>query len=238
MEAKLGSILKTTHWSLLLKAAVFGLSWRIFPFPIFLLVALGLYLIPLFEPGKLILPFFLTLCLSAVLVPSFWAALVLAALFFFIMGIKDLILVNRGSAYETLTFLLLFLALLNFFARFDSWDSFLALVFASVLAIVFGFLLRGAVNYSLSFPEEKDRKKTDILVSLAAFLFWQAEITLLFLPLNFFYQTALLFLATVILVEIVIDHFSGSLTRAKMLSYFSFLFAFVAVILAGNTWHI
>ncbi len=238
MEEKLRSISRTIPWSLALKAAAFGLGWYVLPFWLFLLLGLGLYFVPLFQPMHLLLPLLLTFFFAAVLAYSSWAALMLGIIFFFILGIKDLVFIRRGAAYETLIFLLFFLAFLNYFARFGAWGGWTDMGLGILVATVAALLLRGFVLYRAPEAGEWARRKRFVLFGLAGLLLWQWQAALLFLPLNFFYQTAILFLAAVVLAELFLAYAQGELTRRKILLHFSFLFVFVSFVLAANSWRI
>ncbi len=238
MEEKLKSISKTIPWSLALKAAAFGLGWYILPFWSFLLLGLGMYFIPLFQPVRLLLPFLLAVSFAAVLPYSPWAAVMLGVIFFFILGIKDLIFIRRGAAYETLVFLLLFLIFLNYFARFSVWNDWAGLALGILAAAASAFLLRGFILYRVPAAGEWTRRKRFLLFSLAGLLLWQWQTVLLFLPLNFFYQTAILFLGAVALIELFLAYAQEELTKRKILVHFSFFFVLSSFILAANSWRI
>lgn len=238
MEEKLRSISRTIPWSLALKAAAFGLGWYVLPFWLFLLLGLGLYLVPLFQPVHLLLPLLLAFFFAAVLAYSAWAALVLGIIFFFILGIKDLVFIRRGAAYETLVFLLFFLIFLNYFARFGAWGGLTDIALGALVVIIAALLLRGFVLYRSPAAGEWARRKRFVVFGLAGLLLWQWQTALLFLPLNFFYQTAVLFLAAVVVTELFLAYAQDELTRRKILVHFSFLFVFVSFVLAANSWRI
>ena len=101
MAEKLKLILRPIPWSLLLKAAAFGVGWLILPFWVFVVLAALLYFLPVFQVLKLLFPFVLTLILAYLVPPSLWAGLFLSALFFFILGVKDLVLIDRAAALSS-----------------------------------------------------------------------------------------------------------------------------------------
>ena len=237
MAAKLSSISRIIPWSLLLRAGIFGAAWLLLPFWLFFLIALILYFLPVFQPLRLILPFALTVFFAGILSPNFWAAALLAALFFLILGIKNLTLVNRMAAYETVLFLLLFLAYLNLFFHFPNSGRAAVLLLSGFAAAAYALLLRNAARYA-TFPKEWSPRHQAVIFGLAGLLVWQWTWAVLFLPLNPFYQTALLFLFAAVLTEMFLDHLAAELGRRRILGYFSAFVVFASAILAANPWQL
>lgn len=238
MAAKLKSILERIPSSLLLRAIVFGAAWFWLPFWLFLIVALYLYLVPLFRPAKLALPFLILLVFAAVEPPNVWLAVLFSVLFYLILGIKDLILIERRSAYEVLVLLTLFLMTMKFFFRFDSWGSNAAFFYAILFGAVSFFLVRGFLDYcELPAPAEADAgKRRNIFVGFLTLTVWQFSLASLFLPLNFWYQSAIVFLAAAVFLELGIDYLGKKLGRRASLLSFSVFFAALVIILGSASW--
>lgn len=232
MEAKLKSTLKPIRWSLLLRAGVFGLAWLFLPYWLFFLVAIYFYCKPFFHTRRLIWPFVLTLFAAFVLPVNFWLALFLSALFYLIVGIKNLSLVDRFSSHQLLVFFLLFLIFLAFFIHFENWQNWQVSFWSLGLSLSFFLLAKDLVGYE----SEKKRKTHVFAVLTAAFFVWQASLVVLFLPLNYFYQTALLFLTAVVSLDLLFEYFQGKLDRHKILTGFSAFFVFTSLILASARW--
>src|SRR5882724_5769539 len=123
MAAKLKSITGRIHWFLLAKAAIFGFGWLVLPAWLFFALAAGLYFIPFFRPQKLLIPFLLVLGFALKAPVNFWAAIFLGCVFYCLLGIKDLVFIDRAAAYEVLVFLLAFLYIFAFFGVWNSWNS-------------------------------------------------------------------------------------------------------------------
>src|SRR5689334_4150926 len=114
MAEKLKLIIRRIPWSLLLKAVALALLWAfgkaslaagaVTPFVLFVVIACAAYILPLFRPRAMAVPFFCALVLGFFVPFSALATLAFALIFFLILGIKDLVLVNRETAYETLLF--------------------------------------------------------------------------------------------------------------------------------------
>src|SRR2546422_648850 len=116
METKLKLISKRIHWSLALKAGGVAAAWYFLPRWAFLFVVLYFYFVPIFHPWKLFLPFltFLFLVFNEFVVPAGQSQLsqigfaaIIAVFFYVILGIKDLVLIDRRSAYDGLVLALI-----------------------------------------------------------------------------------------------------------------------------------
>ena len=218
---------------LLLKAGILSAGWLLLPFWLFVVLALGFYFIPLFQPFRLWLPYLAALFLSGIISPNIWTAALLGILFFLILGIKDLILISRFSAYETLVYLLLFVIFLNYFSRFGNMDTLAGILWALAIAFLSFFLLRGFKTWSGS---GEPGRREGLAAGLIALLVWQVILAALFLPLNFFYQTAITLLTTVILAGLFIKYKEDKLDQQTLLMGFSMFFALLAFVLASNQW--
>ncbi len=240
MVARLRSISKTIPWWLTLKTTLVAAAWLWLPFWLFVVLAAGFYLFPLFEPLRFALPFLLLLISAAFLPVMFGTALILGAMYFLLLGIKDLILIHRFPAYESLLFTLYLLLFLNFFARFDRPDAAGAFLASLGVALAVSLLLWGFFRYGEASAglELWPRRRLALTLGLVGFLLWQWLLVLLFLPLNFYFQTALLFLGAVSATELVFEYRQGSLSRRRALVHFSTALIFFAVILAANTWKV
>jgi len=165
-------------------------------------------LYPWFRPLSLAVPFLLFLLLAAAIPPGFFQAVFAAAAFVLILGIKDLLIVHRRNAYELLVFLLTFAGCLLFFELFPSWAS-PASFPAAALAALLWFLLIAAA------PERKEERSW-LPPALAALLFFEIASALLFLPLGFFSEAALLFLGSTLLFEVA-TNFAAITSRQFLL---------------------
>ena len=239
MTVKLKSILRQTPWSLVLKTAIAGLIWLLLPEWIFLLYVLWLYFIPPFRSITFLL-FFLLYLTSTILLPAtLISALVLAALLFLILGIKDLLLIDRISAMTVLTFSLTLLVALEFFYSFGNnalQESWLGVILLGL--ITFGLLLvffrsLGSVG---QLGKALPQIGPQLISGLLALIFTQLAWALLFLPLNFLDQTALWFLTAVIATELGADYLKLRLNRQTIFTNFAIFLVFGVIILATNQW--
>jgi hypothetical protein len=204
MAAKLKSILRQIHWSLLLKAAIFALAWFFLPFWLFLLVALYLYFIPFFQSRQLFWPFFVLLVLTFIEPPVLPFFFIFALLFYFLLLLKNLLLIDRKSAYELLVIALSFFLIRSFYESFGAnvitgasiWHGFL-------LAAFIGLLVASFLRY---FSDTKNRSRR-VAGWLTFILIWQFLILGLFLPLDFVYQSVIIFLVSVAIIDLIPEHY-------------------------------
>jgi len=236
MVAKLRSILRPTHWSLLVKAIIFGVLWLFLPYPLFLIGALYLYLIPVFRPVKMALPFLGLIVLSGLVERGFFIALAIGATYYIIDGIKDLIFIRRRMSYEILVFLIMFIGSVGLYSQ-TGWLTLLGVIWSFVLSVFAILLLRELSLYGD--PPIRSVAKKDVRVvvfGLVGFFVWQLSIVLFILPLGSMYQAAILFLTSAVLIEIAMTYLSGELTRNKLLINFTVLFIFMVFVIASNNW--
>lgn len=239
MVGRLKSIIERIPWSSLLKALVVAVAWSVLPFWLFALVALGFYLIPLFRPLSMGLVFLVLLWFAAVLPPSWLAALAIGTVFYFILGIKDLVFIHRDSAFE---FLLYIYALLYAFEFFGGAALFGAGTVAGLLAfVVLGFLLvRQGVRSgtATSSTEAGVRSDAELRLFPAVIVLILAEllVALLFVPLNQYFQTLFFFLGAAVLIGLARDYSHGALTPRRVLIHFSIFLTFMVVMLALTQW--
>lgn len=236
MEGKLKSISRTTHWSLLAKAALLAASWYFLPGWAFTLLALGFYLVPLFRPAELALPFVLVMYLGLTTQSTIIGAALLGAAFYLLLGSKNLILVNRGAAYQALVYLIFFAFCLDFFAAGTQLGARNLFLGSAVLALVYFYLARGIGKHFDAY--RKPEGSETLAFALASFVLWQWSWVLVFLPLNYFSQSALFFLGGATLAELISEYERGDLRRRKVLFQFSVLFIFFVLVLAANNWSV
>jgi hypothetical protein len=240
MAEKLRSILKRTSWSSVLKAAVFAVAWWALPFWLFLLIALYLYFIPIQGSLKVWVPFFVLLLLCLVTAPDILIVLIFGAIFFFILLVKDLLIIDRRFAYEVLVLVLSYLVVREFFLVSGGSLGGHALVYGVLAAWVLCIMIASFVkNFSPAVPDDgaKEarafRRMSNWLVFMLA---WQLLLVGLFLPLDFLYQSAIVFLVAVILIDLLPQYVFGELSRTKVLATGTVLFALLTIVLASARW--
>jgi len=245
MAAKLKSITKQIHWSLLVKAAVFALAWFYLPFWLFLLVALYLYFVPPFRAGKLAVFFFTLVILCFLAVPGWFMAFIFAALFYYLLLVKELLVIDRRSARILLAMTLSFLLLRQFYFSFSTGSAGSALMAAffaaALLSLLLGNLIHNQVESFSDIPglptKLSDIAKFPRVVTLMAFVFFAQCIVIgLFLPLNFIYQSVIVFLVVVIAIDLIPERISGALSPAKIKTTSIVVFAMLVLVLTSAKW--
>jgi len=237
MEEKLRSISKITPWWLVARAVAFGTAFWLLPYGWFLAVALLLYFIPFFQPGRTALPFLALLGVTPFIpVSNFWMALLLSVLMFLVLGIKDLLLINRASASEALFFTLSFVMLLLFFGYFKNPGVPGLWLAATILSVAIFFLLNHLMFHYGGEDLTPGRRAVGagILAFFTLELLWVASI----LPMSQYLQTGLVLVSLVIGTEIVLENFRRVLSRRSGLLYFSVWFALIILVLTANSWSI
>lgn len=240
MAVKLKSIVRPIPWFLLLKAVLFGLGWLILPFWLFATAAVFLYLVPLFQPRNLLVPFLSALVLALILPPDAGWAIFFAAVSFLIFGIKDLIFIKRFAAYEFLTLLLIFGAIFATFSGIVSWHGF-AFAGMGLIAALFVVLVSELMRYRSSdiLIEGKERHSLErTAIFIFGLLLWEVGMAVAFLPLNLFYQAAFLFLIAALMLELIGDWGTGDLSPRTLLFHFSVFFVFAVLLFASAEWGI
>jgi hypothetical protein len=253
MAEKLKSISRRIHWSLLVKAAAFGVAWFFFPFWFFLIIALYLYLIPLFQSRALFVPFAALLVLAYAQPPGLLFAGALAILFYWLLLIKDLIVIDRRTAYEILVIALSFFLLRDFYRSFGAAGlvgSTAALCYAFLAAGILGVMVSsfiGAFSAALpldlpaALPAESDqqgagRGKARIAGWLVFLISWQFIILGLALPLDFIYQSVIVFLVVAFAMDLISGHSFGVLSRQMLITASTTIFAVLAIVLTAARW--
>ncbi len=214
-----------------LKALVFGLAWYFAPAWLFILVALYLYFVPFFQWTKF-LPAFIAILVLYVLVPATFAyALLGVILFGWLLAIRDLLFIDRRRAYEILFLGLLFFLLRAFYMANGTIRTG-SFVMALLVAALIGWLFQVLVQ---NFPAKEGNRVglQGVAAWLVAWLSWQMLTACLFLPLDFVFQSVLVFLLLFPVIDLLPAYLRGELLLKKVMMTFSFFFAFIVIILAA-----
>jgi len=239
MAEKLKSILKRTSWSLVLKALIFGVAWWALPFWLFLIIALYLYFVPVAGSKKVGVPFVVLLLILFLQSQGIIAAILFAALFYFILLVKDLLIIDRRTAYEILVLALTYLLLRGLFLNVGGSFGYHALFDSIVAAWAVSAMVGGFVKNFSVVPENTSREARPfrrMLGWMTFLLMWQLIVVGLFLPLDFLYQSAIVFLVATVLIDLVPQYVFGELTRAKALATGSLIFSLLVIIGASARW--
>jgi len=151
--------------------------------------------------------------------------------FFFLIGLSDLIFKNRLIIYSLInTFLAFLLFLLFSFLNFQKIGYFHALIF--FLALFFLF------KESFNFAGAEWSKRTSLLSAVSAFLILELSWFAAFLPLVRLNAAAYLTIPAVLLREIVTAHFKGNLNYFLVFGEIAFGAILMVIIFALTKWSI
>ena len=239
MAEKLRSILRRISWSSVLKAVLFAVAWWALPFWLFLLIALYLYFVPMTGVEKVSVPFFVLLLITLLQKQSIVFAVIFGVVFYFLLLVKDLIIIDRRSAYEIVMLVLSYLLVRGFFLNVGGSFGWWSLTDSAVAAAAVSALVGNFVKNFSVVPEDsvRDARSFRRMLGWMTFLLtWQLLIVGLFLPLNFLYQSAIIFLVAVIILDLVPQYVFGELTRVKVLATGTVLFALLVIVLSSARW--
>jgi hypothetical protein len=239
MAAKLKSITRQIHWSLLLKAVIFGAAWFFLPSWIFFLTALYCYFVPLFRTGRYAIPFAVLLVLCAFHAPSVAMACIFGAIFYYLLLTKELWLIDRATARSFLVMVLSFFLFREFYSSFANGPVGIALIAAFASAALFGCLMHNLIgNFRRSYEEDGEGRGDvrNVASWLSFILVSQCLIIGLFLPLDFIYQSVLVFLAAALIIDFMPNHVFGLLSSEKIRLTSVVFFALFVIVLASARW--
>lgn len=239
MVEKLKSISRRIPWYLVLKAVSVGFIWfltpSVLPFWFFIAVVFGLYLIPLFQPLKTGLVFLIFLGFAGFLEINPVSAILLSAIFFLILGIKDYVLINRARAFELLVFLYIAVSSLQFFSWFSGPFIPGLLLWDLAGAVIFYILATQAVSLvretSSKDSEEEMKPELRSVPAILAVVLWQLTWALLFLPMEFYLQAAFFTAIAAVLLDLGLEYVRGALKPKRILIDFSLALTITVVIL-------
>jgi hypothetical protein len=239
MAEKLRSILRRISWSSVLKAVLFGVTWWALPFWLFLLIALYLYFVPMAGAGRVSVPFFVLLLITLLQKPGIIFAVIFGVVFYFLLLVKDLIIIDRRFAYEVLMLVLSYLLLRGLFLNVGGSFGWWSLLDSAVAAVAVSALVTSFIKNFSAVPEDSAREAHSfrrMLGWMTFLLMWQLLIVGLFLPLDFLYQSAVVFLVAVIILDLIPQYVFDELTRIKVLATGTVLFALLVIVLSSARW--
>jgi hypothetical protein len=228
MAEKLRSALNPIHWFLLLKAVVVAGGWYFLSPTIALILLTLVYVIPPYRSGSFALAFLVLFFTIGQTSPTFLFAILMGLAVYTLLGVKNLILINRATAYQVLVILLLFFMWLTFFSTVGGFYS-LSMLFSLIAIAVFFYYFTWR-SISIRDPNQTLGHR-NLLLAVTSFLVLEWGLVVMFLPLPQYSQVALALLVTGFLLEIVLQYISGQLTVKNLLVYFSMFFPLLVAVL-------
>lgn len=231
---------------LILKALAFGLSLFLFNYfggflgtVIFLAVSFGLYFKRFFQWRDFFFSF-LFLVIYAFVLGNFlgeeiylWVGILFfSALFGILLGIKNLVFINRKRALNLFSGAMYFIVALSFFIADKS--SAVSFLFYTLLSLgAFYFIFKEAFKFLM--PEFSSAKRNLVAISLG-FIIIELMSIIMFLPLGFLNATALIILFIFVFEDLIMGHIQGRLTRQMILNNITALLIFTIIIFALSKW--
>jgi len=223
----LKSVWKNQRFQLAFKAGIFGLalsysSWLGAP------VAIWIYFRSFFYHSFAFLRLFIVFLILAVVTVHNWFVIIfLSALFYLILGLKDLIFIKRRYWRVILSFLLFYLVFLNFFLIDQS--SFFALKWLGFLLLIY-LLVRDLLK-TLLMPLPGVVVAGWLLALIIGELLWVIS----WLPIGFLNSANLAILSLLLLASLTINHFWGTLRKKIVIRDVGlFTILFIVIVLTSK----
>ncbi|MDR3581928.1 MAG: hypothetical protein P4L67_01500 [Candidatus Pacebacteria bacterium] len=223
----------------MVRAVVFALAWAIFPFWLFLPIALYLFFVPFSQIKSVIVPFLVLVLIAWAHPAGFLMAAILGLIFWYILLIKEFYIVDRRSAYEILVVALVYFLFEAFYSAEGGGFGTGAVLVALLAAIGTGALFSSFVNNFREDPPRNSRLRGQVVTLTVSFLVFELLLTGLFLPLDFVYQSSVVFVLTTLLMELSSKYlFLGNLPRRRLLVVSSTAFALLVLVLGSARWEL
>lgn len=172
--------------------------------------------------------------------PHIWAALLMFATFYLLLGTKELIFVQRHIAYHIAMLFLLFLVSVQLFSQLNTatisypslWGLAVVVLFFLMARILFDFVRQGSQDEgSWAVPVMP-------LAAVLGFLAWQMLLVISFLPLSFLYQAAAFFLTLSTFLEFAVSYYSHELDKRRVLATASVFACLLLIVLSSAPWNL
>lgn len=233
MVAKLKLITNQIHWSLLVKSLIVAFGWIFLPFWLFLLISLFFYFYPPFQSLLFFLPFLVFLFLAKILTVNIFSFLLLIVLFYLILGIKDLIIINRFLAYQIFIYLLIFTCAFLFFLNFNSGLNLQIIFYGFLLALLY-FLFFKNINL-FGIENNYDFKKYKISLALFSLFLFELILILNFLPFSFYFKTLIFAMVIILGYEIILNYVLAQINKNFLIGIsLIFIILFIFTLLFNN----
>ena len=218
----------------ILKAVVFGISWLIFPWWISFLIATYFYFFPIFHPDKLLVPFLAFLFLTLIQKPDILFAVVFSIIFYYILLIKDLLVINRKFAMETLVLSISFFLIRDFFMNYgiEKWNLILSFFFS----VIIGLLVQNLISFFKENVFERKDNLSKIIPWIIFFLSWELILAGIFIPINFIYQSIIVFIGFTFFYELIMGYFWNELSRERIFIISGIFFSLMVLFLVSAPW--
>ncbi len=241
----LQSALRAIIFSLIL-AAVYN-SRSFWLFFLFIVAALYFYFNPLFEAKKYFSSFLIFLIVALLAVShlpaiagkwNFFAAALFGLFFFILLGVKNLIFINRLLIYEFVNNFI-FLSLFITFFLFDKSNWFFLkylIVFAAIFLLFRTFLFLQDSEQGIQAPSLPILAKINLFSASLAVLTSQFILIAAYLPIGFLNLAAISLVVVLALKDLTISHLFGNLNRSVILKNATMVLIFSVIIFIASKW--
>ncbi|PIV31715.1 hypothetical protein COS33_01745 [Candidatus Wolfebacteria bacterium CG02_land_8_20_14_3_00_37_12] len=232
----------------LILAAVYN-SRTFWSFFLFIAVALYFYFNPFFEAKKYFSSFLILLIIALLAINhlptvagkwNFFAAALLGLFFFILLGVKNLVFINRLLIYEFVNNFLFFSLFITFFLFDKSSWFFLkyAAIFLAFFALFRVFLfsqdsLWRAEASSLPISAKINLFSTSLAVLISQFILIAA-----YLPIGFLNLAAISLVVVLALKDLTISHLYGHLNQSVILKNATMVLIFSVIIFIASKWQL
>jgi hypothetical protein len=240
MAARLTSISKQIHWSSLIRAVVFAAAWWYLPTWLFIALACVIYFVPPLEARNNLPAFLVLLGISLTTARAALMAAIIGALCYYLLLIKDFLVVDRKSARTILAMALSFFLFREFFLSWYAGLSSGSLALAWVIAIAFSLLLNGVIvaRHGKEVSDEHDRHPRRTAVLASTLVMFEILVACLFLPVDFIYQSIVAFLAAALILDLVPAYFFRELEPRRIRVTAMTVGTLFVIVLAAAKWGI
>jgi hypothetical protein len=248
MVPKLRLVLKNPHLQLALKAIIFGGfltlvklgNFGITPILFFVLVAFLLYSRPIFNTSAFLISFLIliiTIIFILKIFPEnnffFLSALFFSLMFYILLGVKNLIFINRALWYLFFNLALFYSVFISFFYIDKS-----TLFAAKVLILFLALFLLFKEFFRFLLPEYQLPKKKALIVWLLALIVLEIVFAVSLLPLGFINSANLAILSVFILGDLTFNYLKGTLNRRLFLIDITLFVLLILLIFGTTKWEI
>jgi len=249
MAIKLKSVLKNPQLQLAFKALIFGGflvlaklgGLGVVPVIFFLLTAFLLYSRPLFNAFSFIVSFLLLVIVSLSVLKIFpyegnyflLAVFFSSFLFYLLLGVKNLVFIDRAFWFNFFGLALFYAVFLIFF-----WadKSTFFVIKSLLLFLVVLFLSRDFL--SISVPDYPFPQKKTLASWLLAFIMLELAWVISLLPLGFINSANLAIMSVFLLGDVTINYLRGALTRRAILIDVTLFVVLLLVVFGTTQWNL
>ncbi|MCX6702913.1 MAG: hypothetical protein NTW60_03550 [Candidatus Wolfebacteria bacterium] len=239
--SRLALILKAGALGTLFYLSFSGWLWLV----LFFIASFFLYFGRVFNSKRFLASFLVILGAAAILFSRFsggnaqyfWFSVFFGTLFFFLLGIKNLVFIPRRAYYFLLNSFLMGLCFLIFFSAGESWSFGMNYFF---LGTAVYFLIKEFFVFNFESPIMRAQPnlfaRKNLVALIFVFLLLQFVWGISFLPFGFLGVSALALLFVLSLEDLMLNYWNGILTRNAILRNITIFLGVLMVIFASSKW--